>query len=132
MTGGLLPGLRHVDHAAYTVPDLDEAVRFFVEVAAEAGDTVQRIQEEVRALDVALAEKVEQSAAVEIESQVNLFRSLFDQLKRTNQRNRRLIESSARYSRGLADYIANATGSYQGTGLLRPLDAVQATISRRG
>ncbi|HZT10373.1 MAG TPA: VOC family protein, partial [Actinomycetota bacterium] len=32
MTGRLLPGLRHVDHAAYTVPDLDEAVRFFVEV----------------------------------------------------------------------------------------------------
>jgi catechol 2,3-dioxygenase-like lactoylglutathione lyase family enzyme len=32
VTGRLLPGLRHVDHAAYTVPDLDEAVLFFVEV----------------------------------------------------------------------------------------------------
>lgn len=32
MTDRRLPGLRHVDHAAFTVPDLDEAVRFFVEV----------------------------------------------------------------------------------------------------
>jgi catechol 2,3-dioxygenase-like lactoylglutathione lyase family enzyme len=32
MTSRLLPGLRHVDHVAFTVPDLDEAVRFFVEV----------------------------------------------------------------------------------------------------
>lgn len=28
----LMPGIRHVDHAAFTVPDLDEAVSFFVEV----------------------------------------------------------------------------------------------------
>nr|WP_179549322.1 VOC family protein [Herbiconiux flava] len=27
-----MPGLQYVDHAAYTVPDLDEAVRFFVDV----------------------------------------------------------------------------------------------------
>jgi catechol 2,3-dioxygenase-like lactoylglutathione lyase family enzyme len=27
-----LPGLKYVDHVAFTVPDLDEAVRFFVEV----------------------------------------------------------------------------------------------------
>ncbi|MET0453797.1 MAG: VOC family protein [Mycobacterium sp.] len=26
-----IPGLRYADHAAFTVPDLDEAVRFFVE-----------------------------------------------------------------------------------------------------
>lgn len=39
------------------VEALNEWVRFFVEVAAEAGDTMQRIQEEVRALDAALAEK---------------------------------------------------------------------------
>lgn len=32
MTRQLLPGIRYVDHAAFTVPDLDEAVRFFVEV----------------------------------------------------------------------------------------------------
>ena len=27
-----LPGLRYVDHAAFTVPDLAQAVRFFVDV----------------------------------------------------------------------------------------------------
>lgn len=32
MTSQLLPGLRYVDHAAFTVPNLDEAVRFFVDV----------------------------------------------------------------------------------------------------
>ena len=32
MTGRLLPGIRHVDHAAYAVPDLEEAVAFFTEV----------------------------------------------------------------------------------------------------
>ena len=32
MTARRLPGLRHVDHAAFTVPDLDEAVSFFVEL----------------------------------------------------------------------------------------------------
>jgi catechol 2,3-dioxygenase-like lactoylglutathione lyase family enzyme len=32
MTLGRLPGLQYVDHAAYTVPNLDEAVDFFVEI----------------------------------------------------------------------------------------------------
>ncbi len=32
MSGRRLPGVRYVDHAAYTVPDLDEAVSFFVDV----------------------------------------------------------------------------------------------------
>lgn len=37
MTGGmnnrlpLIPGIRYADHVAFTVPDLDEAVRFFVD-----------------------------------------------------------------------------------------------------
>lgn len=29
---GPLPGLRYVDHVAFTVPDLDQAARFFVDV----------------------------------------------------------------------------------------------------
>ncbi len=32
MTTRLLPGIQHVDHASYSVPNLDEAVHFFVEV----------------------------------------------------------------------------------------------------
>lgn len=32
MSATRLPGLQYVDHAAYTVPDLENAVRFFVDV----------------------------------------------------------------------------------------------------
>lgn len=80
---------------------------------------------------VKLAEGVEQSASVEIRSQANLFRNLCEQLRGVNRRNSKLIESSLRFSRGLADYISNATGSYQGTGLFKPLSAIQPTISRQ-
>jgi catechol 2,3-dioxygenase-like lactoylglutathione lyase family enzyme len=31
-SGGPIPGLRYVDHVAFTVPRLDEAVNFFVEI----------------------------------------------------------------------------------------------------
>jgi hypothetical protein len=78
-----------------------------------------------------LAEGTEQAVAAEIRSQTNLFRNLLDQLKVVNQRNRKLVESSMRYSRGLLDLISNATGSYQGTGLFVPLPAVRTTISHR-
>jgi len=78
-----------------------------------------------------LAEGTEQAVAEEIRSQATLFRHLLDQLKLVNQRNRRLVESSMRYSRGLLDLISNATGSYQGTGLFVPLPAVRTTISHR-
>ena len=78
-----------------------------------------------------LAEGTEQAVAEEIRSQATLFRHLLDQLKLVNQRNRKLVESSMRYSRGLLDLISNATGSYQGTGLFVPLPAVRTTISHR-
>ena len=32
MSSTRMPGLQYVDHAAYTVPDLDQAVSFFVDV----------------------------------------------------------------------------------------------------
>lgn len=78
-----------------------------------------------------LADLVEASAAVEIRSLVRLFKNLISQLKTVNQRNIRLIESSVRYSRGLLDLIANATTSYQDSGLFRPLPSFTATISHR-
>jgi len=78
-----------------------------------------------------LAEGTEEAVAAEIRSQTNLFRNILDQLKVVNQRNRKLVESSMRYSRGLLDLISNATGSYQGTGLFVPLPAVRTTISHR-
>lgn len=78
-----------------------------------------------------LAEGTEPAVTAEIRSQTNVFRNLLDQLKVVNQRNRKLVESSMRYSRGLLDLISNATGSYQGTGLFVPLPAVRTTISHR-
>jgi len=78
-----------------------------------------------------LADLVEASAAVELRSLVRLFKNLISQLKTVNQRNMRLIESSVRYSRGLLDIIANATTSYQDSGLFRPLPSFNTTLSRR-
>jgi len=78
-----------------------------------------------------LAEGLDQSAAGEIRSQSHLFRHLVEQLKSINQRNRRLAERSIHFSRGLLDYIANATSSYQSTGMLRPYAAVNGTISSK-
>jgi hypothetical protein len=78
-----------------------------------------------------LADGMDQSVAAEIRSQTSLFQNLIGQLKTVNQRNMKLIENSLNYSRGLLDFLADATTSYQGSGLLRPLPAGQSTISRR-
>ena len=78
-----------------------------------------------------LADGVEQSVAAEIRSQSNLFKSLVDQLKTINQRNMKLVECSINYSRGLLDFILNATSPYQGTGLFRPFPAIHTTISHQ-
>jgi hypothetical protein len=78
-----------------------------------------------------LAESVEQSFALEIKSQAALFRNIVKQLKSVNQRNRRLIERSVHYSEGLLALIANATGSYQPTGLFEPIPNTQPTFSQR-
>jgi hypothetical protein len=78
-----------------------------------------------------LAEGTDPAIAEEIRCQTSLFKNLIDQLKSVNQRNRKLIESSTRYSRGLLDMISNATSSYQGSGLFMPFPAVHSTISHR-
>jgi len=78
-----------------------------------------------------LAEGFEEPVAEEIKSQTGLFKNLIEQLKTVNQRNMKLIESSISYSRGLLDLLANATSSYQATGLFRPIPAIQRTISHR-
>jgi hypothetical protein len=78
-----------------------------------------------------LAEGLERPVADEIKSETGLFRNLIEQLKSVNARNMKLIESSVTYSRGLLDLLANATSSYQATGLFRPCTASQRTISHR-
>jgi hypothetical protein len=78
-----------------------------------------------------LADGVEQSVAAEIKSQASLFKTIVEQLKSVNQRNRKLIERSIHYSRGLMDFLSNVTSSYQETGLFRPLPTAQTTYSHR-
>ena len=79
---------------------------------------------------VKLADSLEQSFALEIKSQIALFRSIVNQLKSVNQRNMRLIERSIRYSGGILALISNARGSYQPTGLFEPIPNVQPTFSQ--
>lgn len=78
-----------------------------------------------------LAEKLEQSTALELKSQTTLIRNLVMQLKSVSKRNLRLIERSLRYSQGLLGLISNATSLYQRTGLFRSVPAVQPTFSHR-
>jgi len=78
-----------------------------------------------------LAESAEPTVAEEIRSLATLFKNLVDQLKKVNQRNMRLIESSLHFSRGLIDFISGATSSYQKTGLLKPYSVVRGSISSR-
>jgi len=78
-----------------------------------------------------LADGLEDPFAAEIKSQTSLFRNLVHQLEIVNQRNMRLIESSVRYSRGLLDFLANATTSYQQSGMFRPVPVLSTTLSRQ-
>jgi hypothetical protein len=78
-----------------------------------------------------LADRVEQSVAMEIKSQTNLFKLLVDQLKSVNQRNMRLVENSLNYSKGLLDFLSNVSTSYEETGLFKPYPAIQTTLSHR-
>jgi hypothetical protein len=78
-----------------------------------------------------LAEGSEQSVAAEIRLQSLLFKNLVQQLKVVNQRNRKLVDGSLRYSRGMLNFISNATSSYQSNGLFNPCLPVSNTISNK-
>jgi hypothetical protein len=91
--------------------------------------TLQITREEFTLLK--LAEGVEQSVAAEIRSQSLLFKHLVEELKGVNQRNRKLVESSLHFSRGVLDFIANATSSYQSNGMFKPYSAAHTTISSK-
>jgi flagellar biosynthesis/type III secretory pathway chaperone len=103
----------------------DEIVR----LTGQACESLHISREEFNLLR--LAEGADPSVANEIRSLTTLFRNLVDQLKQVNQRNMRLIESSLHLSRGLIDFISNATSSYQDTGMLRSYPAARSTISSR-
>ena len=78
-----------------------------------------------------LAEGVEQPVATEIKSQSLLFKNLVEQLKGINQRNRKLVENSLHYSRGMLDFISNASSSYQSNGLFRHYSTANSTVSNK-
>ncbi len=66
-----------------------------------------------------LADSLEQSLALEFNSHIALFRNLIMQLKSVNQRNRRLIERSVRYSEGLLALFSNARGRLSADRIVR-------------
>jgi hypothetical protein len=78
-----------------------------------------------------LARTVGPPMAAEIEADSLRLRAILEELKQVNRRNARLLESSMRYSRVLADYLADRTGSYRGTGFFTPLAALGPTLSRQ-
>ncbi len=78
-----------------------------------------------------LADRLEQSLALEIKSQKALLGNIVRQLMTVNQRNRTLIEKSLRYSEGLLALFSNATSSYQPTGLFESIPQIQPTFSQR-
>jgi hypothetical protein len=53
------------------------------------------------------------------------------QLKAVNQRNRKLIEKSLHYSRGLLTIFSNASGAYRQNGLFEQIPSIQPTFSQR-
>jgi hypothetical protein len=78
-----------------------------------------------------LANCLDPSLALEINTQTALLRNLVKQLKSVSQRNIGLTEKSIHYSRGLLALISNALGSYRHTGLFDPIPSVQPTYSQR-
>jgi hypothetical protein len=78
-----------------------------------------------------LADRLEQSLALEIKSQTTLFKNIVKQLKSVTKRNMQLIEKSVHYSQGLLDLFSNATSSYQQTGSFKPVPSIPPTFSQR-
>jgi len=80
---------------------------------------------------VKLAERLEQSLALEIKTQTTLFRNMVKQLKAISQRNRRLIEKSLHYSRGVLAFVCNVSDPYQKSRFFEQIPAVHPTFSQR-
>jgi hypothetical protein len=89
-----------------------------------------RIPQEEFTLGI-LAEKLEQSLALEIKTQTTLFRNMVKQLKAVSQRNRRLIEKSIHYSRGVLAFECNASDPCQKIRFFEQISAAHPTFSQR-
>ena len=98
-------------------------------LCAELSEVFKISQEDFTLLK--LADAVEPSVAEEIRRQIRVFKNLIEQLRSINRRNLKLAENSMHYSRGLLDFLANATSSYQRTGLFRPIHPARSSISHQ-
>ena len=78
-----------------------------------------------------LADKADPSYAPEIRSQADLCRNLVRQLRSITQRNRKLIERSLHYSRGLLAVFSNASGAYRPNGLFEEIPSMRPTFSQQ-
>jgi len=77
-----------------------------------------------------LAQSLEPSLSLELQSQTALLRNVVKQLKAANRRNMRLMEQSMRFSDGMLALISNARGSYKPTGLFEPIRRIQPKFSQ--
>jgi hypothetical protein len=78
-----------------------------------------------------LADNLDQSLAQELRSQATLFRNIVKQLKSVSRRNMRLTEKSILFSRGLLEFISNASGAYRPNGLFEQIPSIQPSFSQR-
>jgi len=78
-----------------------------------------------------LAARAEPALALEIRSQSALLRNLARQLKSALEHNKRFVEKSLCYSRGLLALLGNASGSYQQSGLFEKVPPIRPAFSKR-
>jgi hypothetical protein len=78
-----------------------------------------------------LHDKVEPSIVPEIKLQADLLRNLARQLRSVTQRNRKLIDRSLHYSRGLLAVISNASGAYRPNGLFEEIPLMPPSYSQQ-
>jgi hypothetical protein len=79
---------------------------------------------------VKLTQHLEQSLALQLQSQIALVRDIVKQVISVNHRNRHLIENSVRYSSGILALISNARESYKPTGAFEPIPKVELKFSQ--
>jgi hypothetical protein len=77
-----------------------------------------------------LAERLDSPHALEIRTQIKLFQNVAKQLKHVGIRNRKLTVQALNYSKGMMAIIANASGSYQASGVFEKIPAIQPIFSQ--
>ena len=79
---------------------------------------------------VKFTQYLDQSLALELQSQIALVRDIVKQVISVNHRNRRIMENSLRYSSGILALISNARESYSPTGVFEPIPKIEVKFSQ--